>query len=149
MSPTIRIDDEVYSWLQARAVPFNDTPNSVLRRLTGLDEAEPLVTLTKSPISSTASPGGSVRGSSGRRLPAASGDELREKWKIPAIQARFHHNGTFYARLTRFPAALCDQDGYVVFDTEGQYHDSPYLRVGKRVNVLKGISSIPGYVKVD
>lgn len=30
--PTIRIDDEVYRFLQDKAVPFADTPNDVLRR---------------------------------------------------------------------------------------------------------------------
>jgi len=37
--PTIRIDDEVYAWLQNLARPFEDTPNSVLRRLAKLNEA--------------------------------------------------------------------------------------------------------------
>lgn len=37
MTPTIRIDDEVYERLQKEAKPFVDTPNSVLRRLLGLD----------------------------------------------------------------------------------------------------------------
>ena len=35
--PTIRIDDEVYAWLQAQARPFEDTPNTVLRRIARLD----------------------------------------------------------------------------------------------------------------
>jgi hypothetical protein len=30
--PTIRIDDEVWSFLQSRAIPLEDTPNDVLRR---------------------------------------------------------------------------------------------------------------------
>jgi predicted CopG family antitoxin len=30
---TIRIDNEVYEWLQSKAVPFKDGPNNVLRRL--------------------------------------------------------------------------------------------------------------------
>jgi hypothetical protein len=34
--PTIRIDDDVYDWLQQRAKPFVDTPNSVLRRELGI-----------------------------------------------------------------------------------------------------------------
>jgi len=37
--PTIRIDDEVYLWLQGQAKPFEDTPNTVLRRIAGLDIA--------------------------------------------------------------------------------------------------------------
>lgn len=38
---SIRVDDEVYAWLENQAVGF-DAPNSVLRRLAGLaDEQEP------------------------------------------------------------------------------------------------------------
>jgi hypothetical protein len=37
--PTIRIDDDVYAWLQNLARPFEDTPNSVLRRIATLNEA--------------------------------------------------------------------------------------------------------------
>jgi Mrr N-terminal domain len=36
--PTVRVDDEVFSSLQEQATPFVDTPNSVLRRVLGLDE---------------------------------------------------------------------------------------------------------------
>lgn len=36
MSPVIRIDDQVWSWLKSQAEPFEDTPNSVLRRLAGM-----------------------------------------------------------------------------------------------------------------
>jgi hypothetical protein len=47
MSPTIRIDDDVYDALKERAEPFVDTPNTVLRRVLGLtlpeaDEPEEL-----------------------------------------------------------------------------------------------------------
>jgi hypothetical protein len=34
--PTIRIDGDVYNWLQQHAKPFVDTPNSVLRRELGI-----------------------------------------------------------------------------------------------------------------
>lgn len=37
MSPTIRVDDDVYAELKLHAEPFVDTPNSVLRRLLQLD----------------------------------------------------------------------------------------------------------------
>ncbi len=37
--PTITIDGEVYAWLQKQARPFQDTPNSVLRRIAGFDRA--------------------------------------------------------------------------------------------------------------
>lgn len=35
--PTIRVDDDVFAWLQSKARPFEDTPNSVLRREAALD----------------------------------------------------------------------------------------------------------------
>jgi len=37
MTPTIRIDDQVFKALQSRAEPLVDSPNNVLRRLLGLD----------------------------------------------------------------------------------------------------------------
>ncbi|UGQ11287.1 hypothetical protein LO772_31545 [Yinghuangia sp. ASG 101] len=43
MSRTIRVDDDVFAALQERAVPLVDTPNSVLRKLLGLDP-DPTVT---------------------------------------------------------------------------------------------------------
>ncbi len=50
MAPTVRIDDEVYEWLQKQGKPFEDTPNSVLRRIAGLDEEsnEPIKKRTSS-----------------------------------------------------------------------------------------------------
>jgi hypothetical protein len=41
MSPTIRVSDDVYEHLQQHAEPFVDTPDSVLRRLLGLEGQEP------------------------------------------------------------------------------------------------------------
>lgn len=38
MSPTIRIDDDVFDELKKHAEPFVDTPNTVLRRILGLGE---------------------------------------------------------------------------------------------------------------
>ena len=37
MMPTIRIDDDVWRYLQGKAKPFEDTPNDVLRRELGLE----------------------------------------------------------------------------------------------------------------
>jgi negative regulator of replication initiation len=43
MGPVIRIDDDVYRQLQAKARPFLDkTPNDVLRRMLALDKEAPL-----------------------------------------------------------------------------------------------------------
>jgi hypothetical protein len=43
VSPTIRIDDEVFAELKKHAEPFVDTPNSVIRRLLKLGAAGPAV----------------------------------------------------------------------------------------------------------
>src|SRR5437879_6345457 len=39
MVPTIRVDEDVFEWLKSQAEPFVDTPNSVIRRVAGLDDA--------------------------------------------------------------------------------------------------------------
>jgi len=41
MSPTIRIDDEVFETLKGRGEAFVDTPNSVLRRVLKLEDEQP------------------------------------------------------------------------------------------------------------
>lgn len=38
MTPTIRIDNDVWTYLKKKAEPFEDTPNSVLRRLLRLEK---------------------------------------------------------------------------------------------------------------
>ena len=40
MTPTIRVDDEVYALLQQRGEAFVDTPNTVLRRILGLSDSD-------------------------------------------------------------------------------------------------------------
>jgi hypothetical protein len=75
-----------------------------------------------------------------------SGENLRRLWKIPALQVRYHKDGTFFMPLERFPGALCDPNGYVVFETKQKYESSRFLEIGCRVNVHSGVSKIPGYV---
>ena len=143
MCPTIRIDDEVYGWLQSQAVPFDDTPNAVLRRMAGLDATKPQRSPTSesSPVPSKNYPG--------RRRPLARGDGLIKRWNIPALQARLHRDGHWYEHLNRFPAALCDPYGYILFETEQAFRNCKQINLGQQVNVPGGISSIPGYKKVD
>ena len=145
--PTIRIDDEVYAWLQRQAVPFDDTPNAVLRRLADLDPKRAEIRARRPRMSSALTK--STKRPAGRRSPLATGDELIARWKIPAVQARFHRDGTFYEALTRFPAALCDRNGYVLFSNEPHYRNCPHLHIVEKVNVPAGIWSIEGYRKVN
>jgi len=74
---------------------------------------------------------------------------LNAAWGIGAAQARYSDDGHWYATLGRFPAALFDANGFVLFPTKTDYEESPHLSIGKQVSVPKpGISAIPGYVRV-
>lgn len=78
-----------------------------------------------------------------------SGRRLNEVWGVHAQHALFHKDGTFYENLERFPGALFDADGYVLFKTEHEYKTSPYLNHGEKLNVRGSISGMPGYVRMS
>lgn len=78
-----------------------------------------------------------------------TGKELNEKWGVHAKHPLYRANGTWYHRLTEFPGALFDADGYVLFETEEEYLNCPDLHLGKQTSCHKGISSIPSYVRVN
>lgn len=141
--PTVRVDDEVYAWLQSLATPFEDSPNTVLRRLAGLSPR-------KSQFASASPDGPYVNSreelvSAGERV---TGEVLAKRWGVEVRHALYHRDGTFFENLERFPGALFDPSGYVLFKTEQEYRNSPYLRIGEKLNVPGSIASIPGYVKV-
>ena len=74
---------------------------------------------------------------------------LNEAWGVGAIQVRYSDDGHWYATLARFPAALFDAHGYILFATEQEYRSSPHLNIGKQISIPKpGISAILGYVLV-
>jgi hypothetical protein len=84
-----------------------------------------------------------------RQRPLASGGDLIRRWGLPVVQARFHRDGMFFMPPTRFPVAFCDPQGYVAFRTAEEFRAHPKLRkLGPRVHVSSGISSLPGYVQV-
>jgi hypothetical protein len=73
---------------------------------------------------------------------------LKEKWDVNAVEVHYREIGNWYVRLKRFPAALFDRHGYILFPTEEAYlKPSPYIYIGKQTGVPKGISAIPGYVR--
>ena len=77
-----------------------------------------------------------------------SGRELNRRWGIGASHVLYHKDGTWFNVLERFPGALCDPKGYVLFSTKEQYANSPSLKTGLRTNVPGGISQLPGYVRM-
>lgn len=84
-------------------------------------------------------------------LKTDSGERLRTKYHIPAAQVRYHWAGQFFMPLEKFPGALADRNGYVLFPTEHEYLKSSYLdhrgsSKNPRLGVPSGISKLPTYV---
>ena len=81
-------------------------------------------------------------------MPAPIGRIRNQEWGIGAAQAFYHRDGTWFNRLERFPGALCDPNGYVLFKTEADYLTCPYLEVRVQTNAHQGIDRIPQYIRM-
>jgi len=79
-----------------------------------------------------------------------TGKKLNELWDIGAAQCFYRRNGKWYHPLKKFPAALCDKEGYVYFPSEDAYTNCEQLRITqKSVHIGgNGISDISEYVNV-
>jgi 5-methylcytosine-specific restriction enzyme A len=77
-----------------------------------------------------------------------SGAYLNKKWGVNARHALYHRDGKWFEVLKRFPGALFDPGGYVLFESERQYKTCPQLRITKKTNVRGAIVDIPSYVRV-
>ena len=147
--PTIRIDDEVYSWLKSLAVPFEDTPNSVLRRLAKLSSKPALAAQNQAQIKMNATSGWIVpiqpAFASEKRV---RGNDLARLWNVQVVQARYHKDGKKFNVIRHFPGALFDADGYIRFESEAEYLSNPSLVHGQELTVPGGISSLAGYRRI-
>jgi len=76
------------------------------------------------------------------------GRELNNKWGVGAQHALYSESGTWYHVLERFPGALFDAKGYILFESKRDYESCHHLNRGEELNVPGGIASIPGYVKM-
>jgi hypothetical protein len=153
MTRTIRIDAEVWQWLQRQAEPLEDTPNSVLRRIALLDGHPDKVAQVSGATGASTREAPTLRTRRRGAKPSAferqySAAQLAKEWKVSVQHALYHRDGVWYNNLERFPGALFDPNGYVVFETEKDYRDHPQVRVKKQTNVRGGISALPGYVRV-
>ena len=135
--PTIRIDEEVYEWLQQQAKPFEDTPNSVMRRIATLDTSD------------VDQSGANRLGSRNRRGQSARGSQLAIRENLKVKKAYYHWEGIFFEPVHEFPVALFDEDGYVIFDSEYEYLNHPDVERGKKTNIRKGIASFSTYKKMS
>jgi hypothetical protein len=50
--------------------------------------------------------------------------------------------------FARFPGALCNPKGYIIFNSQHDYESAHYLEIDERLNVRQGICKLPGYVRV-
>jgi len=74
-----------------------------------------------------------------------TGQRLNREWCVNAEHALFSSTGRTYNPLKRFPGALFDEDGFVVFAAKQEYERSPYLSIKKKVTVPGRIKQIPNY----
>lgn len=74
---------------------------------------------------------------------------LRDLWGVNIVDGKYSEWGNYFNNLERFPAALFDENGYVIFHTEDEYINCPYLEITKKTNCREpGISKIPGYKRM-
>ena len=72
--------------------------------------------------------------------------ELATRWGLNVRHALYRKTGNWYHQLRRFPGALLDADGYVIFESEQAFRACSQLQVKKQVSAPKGIKAMPGYV---
>jgi 5-methylcytosine-specific restriction protein A len=77
-----------------------------------------------------------------------TGRKLNEEWNVGAKHALYREDGGWYHLLKKFPAALFDANGYIIFKTKNDYLKNEYLQITEALHVRGGISTIPGYVNV-
>jgi hypothetical protein len=78
-----------------------------------------------------------------------TGKLLNDLWGVGAVHALYREDGRWYHQLQRFPGALFDANGYVVFQTEEEYLRSPFLQRVQDLHVERGIAALPGYVRIS
>jgi hypothetical protein len=79
-----------------------------------------------------------------------TGRLLVERWGIGARHALYREDGTWYNPLERFPGALCDAHGYILFSTREALETCPGILIGKsrqRLRIPGGIANLPGYIR--
>jgi len=77
-----------------------------------------------------------------------NGRTLNNRWNVNAKHVLYSKTGNWYHKLKRFPGALFDKNGYLLFETQEEFFTCEGLSINQDVWVPKGISAIPGYVQV-
>jgi hypothetical protein len=82
-----------------------------------------------------------------RSLTGLTGRQVNQEWEVGARHALYHHEGQWYHQLLRFPGALFDCNGYILFETRDVFRNCSYLNITQDVHIPQGIAAIPGYVR--
>lgn len=77
-----------------------------------------------------------------------TGRELAKVWGVNVRHALYSESGKWYHQLVRFPGALFDSCGYVVFETESAFRSCAGLQINQDVFAPDGIRRIADYVSV-
>ena len=81
--------------------------------------------------------------------PRTNGAYLNELWNVGAAHALYIHDGHWYHPLKRFPGALFDLNGYVLFKTQEEFSAFRHGKIEKDFALPPpGISALPDYVRV-
>lgn len=92
--PVPPIDDDIYSHVQAHAVPLEDDFNSALRRLLGLNSDEGVSSNPRSNSHHDSSSRGHRRTSTAKRVRATKGSLLEEAaYEVPILEALAEQGG--------------------------------------------------------
>ncbi|MDT0676468.1 HNH endonuclease [Autumnicola musiva] len=65
--------------------------------------------------------------------------------KLEVSQALYRQDGKWYHNVQKFPGALFDENGYVIFNEENEYLNNPLLQIKKDLHVVGGINNLPTY----
>ncbi|HWV99846.1 MAG TPA: hypothetical protein VNZ64_09165 [Candidatus Acidoferrum sp.] len=78
---------------------------------------------------------------------ALIGRHLNKKHKLGAQHALYRRDGKWFHHLKQFPGVLCDENGFILFQTEEDYKKHPGLQHAQDLHAPDGIASFPGYVR--
>lgn len=73
--------------------------------------------------------------------------QLSKIWGLNVKQSRYSDWGNFYGLIKSYPAILLDSNGYLYLESPAAL-DVSGIKIGKRINVPDGISSLRGYVRM-
>jgi len=75
----------------------------------------------------------------------SKGSKLCSEWGLNVRQCLYSEWSNFYGLIKSYPAALLDSNGYLYLESPDALNIHG-IKIGKRINVPKRISSFPGYV---